>query len=229
MTATGAASGLEPARGISVDVDGTLYRVRRLRVLWRLRWERGLLLAAMAAREKLRSGSPAEDRTGLLRQQAELVAPSFGWSIEHAMDRLDALGALLPEALTRGILPFGGVRSALEGAVAKGLKIAVFSDWDPEEKLRWLGLDDLPWQAQVSAERSGALKPHRRAFDQVAEALALPPGDIVHVGDREDIDVRGALDAGMRAWRFSPRGGLPTAAEHEFGRWSVGVFGPLAG
>ena len=133
MAGIAAASGLEPARGLSVDVDGTLYRVRRLRVLWRLRWERGLLLAAMAAREKLRSGPPAEDRAGLLRQQAELVAPSFGWSIDQTTDRLDALGALLPEALTRGIPPFAGVRSALEGAVAKGLKIAVFSDWDPDE------------------------------------------------------------------------------------------------
>lgn len=217
-----------PARAVSLDVDGTLYRVRKLRVAWRLRWERGLLVAMMAAREKVRHEPPLADGEALLRRQAELVAPSFDLPVEEAVDRLRALRAGLADALTRGVRPYGGVRSALEAAHARGLALAVLSDFDPLPKLRHLGLADLPWAACLGAEDSGALKPHARVYERLVDALGLPPASIVHVGDREDLDVAGALGVGMRAWRFDPkRGGGPSAAEHGFSRWGVATFEPL--
>lgn len=216
-----------PARAVSLDVDGTLYRVRRLRVAWRLRHERGLLVAMMAAREKIRHEDPLEDGAALLRRQAELVAPSFALTIEAAEARLQAIALALPDALTRGVRPFAGVRSALEAAHARGLKLAVLSDYDPAEKLRYLGLHDLPWAASIGAEALGTLKPHRKGFDAVASALGLAPSAIVHIGDREDLDVQGALAAGMRAWRFDPRGDSDSQAEKTFRQWGVGSLSPL--
>lgn len=220
---------IRPARAISVDMDGTLYRVHRLRVAWRLRWARGLLVALLAAREKIRHEPPLEDAVALQAREAELVAPSFDMTVEDARQRIRELRAHLPSALTKGFQPHRGVRSALEAAHVRGLKLAVLSDYDPEEKLWHLGLDDLPWSAIMASERCGALKPHPKAFLRLAERLETPPGAIVHIGDSETLDVRGALGAGLRAWRFSTTTPVPSASEHVFDEWNVGLFRPLLG
>jgi len=220
---------VKAARAISFDMDGTLYRVRRLRVAWRLRWERGLLVALLAAREKIRHEAPLDDKDALAKREAELVAPSFNLTIEDTLRRIRDLRAAMPAALTLGNAPYRGVVSALEAAHVRGLKLAVLSDYDPEEKLAHLGLDHLPWAALVATERTGALKPHPRAFVAVASALSLDPSEIVHVGDREDLDIEGAIAAGMRAWRFSRSGKKVTSrAERVFTEWGVTLFQSLA-
>ena len=80
---------------------------------------------------------------------------------------------------------------------------------------------------KVSAEAVGALKPHRASFDALSEALGVPPEQIVHVGDREDVDVAGALAAGMRAWRLTSKKRAPTRAEQRLSRWKLDAFAPL--
>lgn len=216
-----------PVRALSFDVDGTLYRVRRLRVAWRLRSERGLLVALMAARERIRHESPLESGEALLARESELVAPSFGLTLEEARQRLTALHAELPAALTRGARAYPGVKNALEAAHARGIRLAILSDYAPEEKLKWLGLDSVPWSAAIGCDRLGALKPHGAAFLELARTLDVAPESIVHIGDREDLDVDGALRAGLRAWRFARRPVSATRAERVFGEWSVGVFRAL--
>lgn len=215
---------MKPARAISLDMDGTLYRVRRLRVAWRLRWERGLLVALLAAREKIRHEAPLSDRDALARREAELVAPSFNLSYEDTLRRIRDLHDAMPDALTLGAVPYRGVVSALEAAHVRGLKLAVLSDYDPKKKLEHLGLDHLPWSARIATESFGALKPHPRAFLAVATELSLDPAEIVHVGDREDLDVEGAIGAGMRAWRFSRGKKVESRAEHVFTEWGVSLF-----
>lgn len=217
------------ARALSLDVDGTLYRVRRLTVAWRLRYARGLLVALVAAREKIRHEGPFEDIAALHRREAELVAPSFELSVEEAAARLEELRADLPDALTARIRPFSGVRGALEAAHARGLKLAVLSDYDAEEKLENLGLADLPWTAKVSAERCGALKPNPEPFQVLSQRLGVLPSEIVHVGDREDVDVAGALSCGLRAWHLTSKRGQSTRAEHQFAKYKLDTFAPLWG
>lgn len=214
-------------RALSFDLDGTLYPVRKIRVAWRLRHERGLLVAFMAARERIRHEAPLLDAEALLDREAELVAPSFELSIDEARRRIRALRDALPEALTRGVRPYPGVKSALEAAHVRGLKLAIISDYSPADKLRWLGLDDLPWAASIGCDLLGALKPHPRPFLAVAEQLGIEPGSVLHVGDREDLDIEGALSAGLRAWRFARRRDVVTKAERVFGEWGVGLFSAL--
>lgn len=207
-----------------MDLDGTLYRVRRLRVALRLFRDRSLLVALLAARERIRKEPPLSDGHALWRREVDLVAPTFGWTTEETDRRLSALRARLPEALTRGRRPYVGVREALAEAKSAGLKIAVLSDYAPEEKLVWLGLDTLGFDALIGADSTGALKPHARAFEQLSATLGVPPASIVHVGDREDLDIEGALAAGLRTWRFAPAGPVRTRAEHQFARWHEGLF-----
>ncbi len=212
---------------ISLDVDGTLYKVRRLRVAWRLRFERGLLLALLAAREKIRHESPLSSMEALAHREAELVAPSFNLSLEEAKRRLSKLRDDMPWALTEGAKPFPGLRGALEAANARGLKLAVLSDYDPREKLKNLGLDDLPWAAVLGAEQLGALKPHPASFLELAKRAQVEPAEVLHVGDREDLDVEGALGVGMRAWRKASQKGQVSRSERVFHRYTVDLFLPL--
>lgn len=51
----------------------------------------------------------------------------------------------------------------------------------------------------VSAREVGVGKPDVRIFQAAAQALQLPPEQILHVGDDESLDVLGALGAGMQA------------------------------
>lgn len=71
--------------------------------------------------------------------------------------------------------------------------------------------------ARVYSADVGWAKPRREPFAAAAEALAdrgIARGDIVHVGDIERTDVRGALAAGMRAVRLDlVRDSGPSAAE----------------
>ena len=214
-------------RAISVDVDGTLYRVRRWRVAWRLRHERGLMLALLAARERIRHEGAFDGQAGLEAREVELVAPSFGLSKEEAARSLTDLRRKIPHALAGGARPHGGVQGALQAAAARGIKLAVLSDYDAAEKLAYLGLASLPWAAAVAADACGALKPHGRPYAELSERLGLAPEEILHIGDREDVDVEGARRAGMRAWRFSERRAEASAAEHVFSQWKLDVFRPL--
>jgi putative hydrolase of the HAD superfamily len=60
--------------------------------------------------------------------------------------------------------------------------------------------------AEFSARTIGAAKPDPRCFHAVAEALALPPGAIAHVGDDPLLDVEGARRAGFLAVWLNRRG-----------------------
>jgi len=60
----------------------------------------------------------------------------------------------------------------------------------------------------------GHAKPRPEIFAAAVEALGVPAHEIVHIGDNERTDVRGALDAGMRAVRLDVvRSGGPSEAE----------------
>lgn len=60
----------------------------------------------------------------------------------------------------------------------------------------------------------GHAKPRREPFAAAVAALAVDAGDIVHVGDNERTDIRGALAAGFRAVRVDiARAGGPSEAE----------------
>lgn len=60
----------------------------------------------------------------------------------------------------------------------------------------------------------GHAKPRREPYKAALEALGLPATDVVHIGDNERTDVRGALDIGMRAIRVDfVRQNGPSAAE----------------
>ncbi len=75
--------------------------------------------------------------------------------------------------------------------------------------------------ATVYSMDIGWAKPRPEPFIAASRALGVPPSGIVHVGDNERTDVRGALAAGMRAVRVDfVTGGGPSEAEYVARTWT---------
>jgi putative hydrolase of the HAD superfamily len=121
---------------------------------------------------------------------------------------LEAVGSDLPpdefaptyvEALEFEVVP--GVPNALRALRARGLELAVCSNWDVSlhERLAALGLSPF-FTHVVTAAEVGARKPDPAPFRRALELLAVPPERALHVGD-DASDRNGALAAGMR---FAP-------------------------
>jgi putative hydrolase of the HAD superfamily len=118
---------------------------------------------------------------------------------------LDAADAELePESFVDAFMSsirFEAVPGALEALVslrARGLELALVSNWDIglAEHVGRLGADGL-FSTVVTSAEVGAAKPDPGAFRLALERLGVEPGRALHVGDESE-DEQGALAAGMR-------------------------------
>lgn len=192
-------------QAVSFDLDGTLYDAKALR--WRFAMQNWRALrfvrVTMRVREELRQHAFASGHA-YRREEAARVAERLDVSAQQAREQIDfLLGERLQRAL-RSTGPRTDAREALRRLVEAQVRIAVTSDYAPADKLAALGLDDFPWAAQVAADALGALKPHPRAYEACVHALGLPAGEVLHIGDRIDTDVRGAQGAGLKALWLGP-------------------------
>lgn len=196
-------------RAVTFDLDGTLYDAAAARgaILWAAfpRWR--TLRVGRAVREELR-GHDFESGEALRAEEARRVALRLEVTPEVARARLDRVfDDDLARALAR-VGPRPGARQALAELGAAGMRLALISDRRIDDKLRALGLDDLPWGARVCADEVGLLKPAAGLFRRACAALGVAPEEAAHVGDREDTDGRGARSAGMRALVLGSDGDL---------------------
>ena len=92
-----------------------------------------------------------------------------------------------------------GLRETLSQLRDAGLSLGVFSDYPPVAKLGALGVADLFDVALGATDPEvNSFKPNPQGFLAGARALGVEPKDVVYVGDRHDVDGRGAAAAGMR-------------------------------
>ena len=93
---------------------------------------------------------------------------------------------------------FPEVEEVMAGLRARGLRLAVVSNWDISlvGVLRELGLDSLLDQVVTSAA-VGRAKPDPAPFERVIRLLGPGPGSVIHVGDSWALDVLGARRAGI--------------------------------
>jgi 2-haloalkanoic acid dehalogenase type II len=87
-----------------------------------------------------------------------------------------------------------GVLNAL-----KPVPSAIVSNADHEHVAAWNFT--LPVQFILVSETVRAYKPHQRVFQMALDQLGLPPHEVLHVGDSDVDDVKGAKAAGLQvAW-----------------------------
>ena len=100
-----------------------------------------------------------------------------------------------------------GVRETLDNLRGR-YRLAVISDaiFSPGRALRELlrGEELLRlFDALVFSDEVGCSKPDRRMFERAASVLGLPVTRLIHIGDRDHNDVKGAQAAGARAVLFT--------------------------
>jgi putative hydrolase of the HAD superfamily len=106
----------------------------------------------------------------------------------------DFVGALVFE-------PLPGVRRALERLRARGLALAVLSNWDVGLHEHLARLELTPsFAAILTSAEVGVAKPDPALFRAALERLRVTPRRALHVGD-DTADEAGAAAAGMR---FAP-------------------------
>jgi putative hydrolase of the HAD superfamily len=86
------------------------------------------------------------------------------------------------------------------------------------------------FQGTVSARELGIGKPDRRIFEAACERLGCEPHEVIHVGDDWQLDVEGALAAGLcAAWLRRDGVDVPAEPREEAERlWIVGDLATFA-
>jgi putative hydrolase of the HAD superfamily len=102
---------------------------------------------------------------------------------------------------------FEDVKPAIDALAARGINLAVISNWDErlQPLLARLGLRKY-FEAVIVSCEVGFSKPSPVIFEHAARKLGLAPEFILHVGDDPDDDLRGAEAAGYQS-RLIERGG----------------------
>ncbi len=208
-----------PSRGthleaITFDATGTLFHCPRLGEIYaEILGRHGITVAPDAARRLVREvwqelaclARPEQDRFTAHPNGAR------GWwrrFVERFAERLEAPAPsrfAAAELFARFARPdaweiFPEVPEVLEELRARGLTLAVISNWDERlpAVLEGLGLGG-HFAAIVTSGDAGVEKPDRRIFDHALGLLGIPPEQAIHVGDREVEDCEGALAAGLSA------------------------------
>ena len=148
----------------------------------------------------------AEQRRGRLRDLLPLLGEPVG-----SDDELDAVFAGYLAAYERAWVGYDDVDAALAAVAERGLRTAVLTNGQEAQqraKLARLGLLERVGPV-FTAEGLGVAKPRPEAFVRVCDALGLPPGQVLYVGDEHEVDVLGARAAGLRAVHLDRLGSGP--------------------
>ncbi len=139
----------------------------------------------------------------LRRACAEVLAGQL-----EAAPPVDQLAELLVGALRFEAYP--EVLAVLRALRARGVRVAVVSDWDCTlaEHLSRLGLGECVDAVVVSAV-VGVAKPDRRLFTAALTSLGVTPGAALACGDDPARDLAGARAAGIRAVLIDRHGRHP--------------------
>jgi putative hydrolase of the HAD superfamily len=205
-------------RAVAFDIDGTMYynKDMYLRSLpfalknWRL------LDALRKARIQMRSLNP-EGRFHDL--QAELAAQHARMNADFCRKRIDAEVYGRWELSLRGIRLVPGFLDCARALKDRGLKLGVLSDFPVGRKLEVLDVPPL-WEARLSTEDVGFLKPDPRGFLELASRLGVESNAILYVGNSYHYDVLGARSAGMMTAHFAPRPHKNSLADFTFWKYS---------
>lgn len=106
--------------------------------------------------------------------------------------------------------PVTGAFETLRAIAARGLKIALVSNYDSRlhRVAAELGLTPF-FDAIIVSSETGWAKPSPRIYAAALAALGVAPGEALMVGDRPREDVAGARAAGLGALLYDPRGRAP--------------------
>ncbi|MFB6178428.1 MAG: HAD family hydrolase [Halorientalis sp.] len=153
-----------------------------------------------------RVDAPALDRAAYLQAHGtvdatETRSPIFDHLLdgEHDDADADALARAYREAIEDALEPVPGAADLVR-ALRNEYCVGLLTDGPivaQEGKIRELDWGDL-FDAVVVTGRLPAGKPDRRTFAAICDRLDVHPAETVLVGDRPEVDIAGAADAGLQ-------------------------------
>jgi FMN phosphatase YigB (HAD superfamily) len=157
-------------------------------------------------------GYSTNDRLRWILERADVTPRDGCEHVSAAADAVDNALLILPPAMLSGA--WRTLRT-----LARHFTLAVVSDTGfasgraQDRLLEKDGARDF-FTATIYSMDIGHAKPRPEIFRAAVETLDVPADHIVHIGDNERTDVRGALDAGLRAIRLDVvRSAGPSEAE----------------
>ena len=197
------------------DVDGTLYDPGILRLIlavcFVLAWvrhpirtvkEARILIHYRRALEWMRHNLPSGVHTD---SQIERVSAVTGISLQDVRESVDRWIRRTP-LLFMHLCARRKLIRTIKRWHEMGIPMGVYSDYPAEEKLKKLGIRKCMSAVLCSCDPEvGAYKPDPRGLQVMARKMGQAPEACVYLGDREDIDIRGAHRAGMHGLLISKK------------------------
>ena len=157
-------------------------------------------------------GYTAEERIRWMLRQLSIERPQDCEHVRRAVQAVDDGLLMLPPRL------LDGAAESL-GRLSAEFELGIISDTGfasgraQDRLLEKDGLRPL-FRVTIYSAEVGHAKPRREPFEAAIASFGVEPSQIIHIGDNERTDVRGALTAGMRAVRvdFVKQSG-PSSAE----------------
>lgn len=194
--------GLGKILAVGFDIDGTLYRQWKLHFLMFMHFLRycQFFLRYGLARARLHKMPFLADFRG---EQAKLMARliGFGCTPERAAARLERIAYSGLSKFFDKMTPCDAVEETFRLLCEAGVKIALLSDFPPEQKGGLWGLKKYA-AVTLGTENIGALKPSPVPFRVMAKMLEVDAKNILFVGNSAKYDIRGAKAAGMKTAHF---------------------------
>ena len=192
-------------KAVAFDLDGTLYPNYRLNVRlipfvlrhWRFLAAFGKARTVIRRKQEQPLTEDDSPFPGFYDYQARITAEILNAPPDQIKEKINRLiyTGWTPHFLKIKLFPH--VTGILNEFREAKLKMGLLSDFPPRTKLENLGLSGY-WDAVLSSEDFGALKPARRPFEELARALDCPAEQILYVGNSRRYDVAGAKRTGMK-------------------------------
>lgn len=192
---------LDGIKTVVFDLDGTLYDKSGLakRMVRRLWWCLPMIAAERLARRNMHYVQYA---SGDEFYDAFFGHMSRGHWWNKRMAATWYMRVFMPtmvRLIRQYHCPRAEVMALVQECKAKGLKMAIYSDYGCViDKLEALGIDPSQFDLLVDAPSLGALKPSEPCARRVLEMLEAHPQETLFVGDREDKDGASAKAVGAK-------------------------------
>ena len=192
---------LNGVQNVVLDLDGTLYDKTGLarRMVRRLWWCLPLLAAERLARKNMHYIQYASEEE-FFGAFFRYMSRGHWWGVGVAATWYHTVYMpTMIRLIRRYHHPRPEVMALIEEAKAKGLTLAIYSDYGcVAEKLEALGIDPSQFELMISAPELGALKPSEPCARHVLELLQAKPETTLFVGDRDDKDGASARSVGAK-------------------------------
>jgi FMN phosphatase YigB (HAD superfamily) len=220
-------------RAVVLDIDGTLCSLTQgVGTIYNdLLRERGLVSDSATLEAAVRQVWPGFQDTYLNTQDNYRTTHAREREVWLEFVRRVCAAAQIPYGTDQGVVEFiydafasrayrrvePGAIDFLRRAHARGLTLAAASNNDSRSKVmaRELGLDAYLSRVLVAGDL-GWKKPSPNFYDALSAHIAVPPANILHVGNDRALDVEAAMRRGFSAVLYAPKDGAPSPSVASF-------------